>query len=212
MKINSTTKQAQQMIEFEAQIKRATGLDSQAFQRVLKVQKETEAVEKMLPWNVMGISRETFTTLQEIAAYLEIFEDAEATVLMELAQGDDSDALSKHIENNPVSPECIIKLVKLAKSVADKYTKGLNNEGRIKGGETTKKRADEHKETLKDAVVSILKNPATSDWSNPRIARFLMEPTRAFHKSKGKSPLGEQTMTDRVKKIREEYKEGKITS
>lgn len=79
-----------------------------------------------------------------------------------------------------------------------------DNSGRIKGGERMKQRAAEHTELLKVAVVAILKNPATSDWRDPDIARWLMEPERA-HKFNPK-PLTEKTMTTRVKKIRADYK------
>lgn len=81
-----------------------------------------------------------------------------------------------------------------------------DNSGRIRGGETMKHRKENHTQLLTDAVEAILKNPATSDWSDPDIARWLMKPERAFHERKGKTPLGLKTMTTRVKEIRAAYK------
>lgn len=81
-----------------------------------------------------------------------------------------------------------------------------DNTGRIKGGDTMRRSAETHVEHLKDAVIDLLKNRSTSDWSDPEIARWLMKPERAFHERKGKAPLGLRTMTARVKKIRADYK------
>jgi hypothetical protein len=80
-----------------------------------------------------------------------------------------------------------------------------DNSGRIKGGETMKLRKVAHTKLLTDAVEDILKNPATSDWRDPEIARWLMEAPRAFHSFNGRE-LTEKTMTARVKEIREIYK------
>lgn len=95
----------------------------------------------------------------------------------------------------------------------DKFKGGLRQKGQhLKGGNTMAKRAEDHEKNLTDAVLQILKNPATSDWSNPKIARWLIQ--KGFHKSDGKKPieLSEQTMTDRVRAIRDKYKAGNLTS
>lgn len=81
-----------------------------------------------------------------------------------------------------------------------------DNTGRIKGGDTMKQLKAAHTKHLTTAVVDILKNPKTSDWKDPDIARWLMEPGKAYHERKGKTPLGHKTMTTRVKEIRAAYK------
>lgn len=81
-----------------------------------------------------------------------------------------------------------------------------DNSGGIDGGETMKRLKEAHTNDLRAAVTDILKNPKTSDWSDPEIARWLMKPERAYHERKGKTPLGLKTMTTRVKEIRADYK------
>lgn len=81
-----------------------------------------------------------------------------------------------------------------------------DNGGRIKGGDTMRRRKEAHVGDLRAAVTDILKNPTTADWSDPEIARWLMKPERAYHVRKGKTPLGLRTMTTRVKEIRADYK------
>lgn len=78
-----------------------------------------------------------------------------------------------------------------------------SNEGRHKGGATMAAKKSEHIVTLENAVLPLLKNPATSDWSNPQIAKWLTE--KGFHKHCG-IELGLQTMTGRVSEIRKKYK------
>jgi hypothetical protein len=80
------------------------------------------------------------------------------------------------------------------------------HKGWIEGGETMKRLKAAHTKHLTTAVVDILKNPKTSDWKDPDIARWLMEPGKAYHERKGKTPLGLKTMTNRVKEIRAAYK------
>lgn len=84
-----------------------------------------------------------------------------------------------------------------------------SNRGRHSGGETMKERKESHINGLRAAVTDILKNPKTSDWNDPEIARWLMTPPNAFHvfEHRGKrQEVKEKAMTTRVAKIRADYK------
>jgi hypothetical protein len=85
-----------------------------------------------------------------------------------------------------------------------------DNTGRHNGGKSMKQIKEAHIEHLTQPVIDILKNPKTSDWGDPEIARWLMKPERALHKFKDKKlkdkELTVKTMTNRVKEIRAAYK------
>lgn len=192
-----------------AEVERATGMDMPTLMRLIEASKEVPweklaeqaySLEKSMPWSQLGMSRESFFNWESLAG------DSEAVMLMELIEGDDPNALEDHIDNNPVSAKCIIKLVRLAASIKkSELTAGLDDGGRLKGGEVTKARKDAHKEHITKAVEDILSNRQTFDWVDSRIAKFLMDPARAFHNFKGVE-IGQRQMTRYIKAIREDYK------
>jgi len=112
-------------------------------------------------------------------------------------------------EDALTSTNAIKALRQLAPAIAGDQLR--DNTGRHEGGATMAQRKEEHVKILTPSVTDILKNPATSGWSDPAIARWLMEPQRALHKFK-KIELSEQTMIDRVAAIREMYKTAKSPS
>lgn len=147
--------------------------------------------------------------LKEAKADKRIAASGVASKILEIFYETAADALTTSNASQALKP---LHSALTAEQLAD-------NTGRHNGGKTMAKRAEDHEKTLTDAVLQILKNPATSDWSNPEIARWLIQKgfaitsCRRRHKSDGKKPteLSEQTMTDRVEAIRDKYKEGKLT-
>lgn len=109
--------------------------------------------------------------------------------------------LAEIAQSNSAS-DSVQALKPLTKSMAADQLRA--HSGHKQGGKTMAARKNRHQESLKNDVEAILRNPKTSGWSNPDIARWLMKPERARHESEG-TALGEQTMTNRVKKIREEF-------
>ena len=155
---------------------------------------ECRYVDTIDPANTAGLAR-----------LREIMEEAkqDKIILLSSSASDLLELLCDLVADSPNADNAVEILRPLAKIMAGGLIK--DSKGRHLGGDTMAKRAEAHTKILKDVVVSILKNPATFDWSNPKIAKWLMEPQRAFHKFNG-IERGLQTMTDRVKEIREEYK------
>lgn len=83
-----------------------------------------------------------------------------------------------------------------------KYT--LTPENKLKGTNTTKKRAEQRRQSMKTVVFDLLRNLAKSGMKDSEIATYLMD--RDFHKF-GETELSKKTMTRDVEKIREEFKQ-----
>ncbi|MDD5177370.1 MAG: hypothetical protein PHQ05_13210 [Sterolibacterium sp.] len=99
-------------------------------------------------------------------------------------------------EGNAVIKMLAVEWAK-ASSDAKKYSKGLKaNNGRIKGGETQRKKAAENRAKLTTAITDILKNPKSASWNDSLIATFLIE--------KG-ATLKKTALRNLAKSVRAEY-------
>ena len=91
----------------------------------------------------------------------------------------------------------------IARAATKKYSKGLTDEGRRRGGTVTKQRSEEHKSHIKKAVEDIFKHKESFDWSDRKIALWLIQ--KGLSQYEGAS-LGERQMINYVKEIRQAYK------
>lgn len=178
MKVTSMSAHTVAVLNQIAEIERATGMDMPRLMRLIdalkqipwgSIEGQNTPFEKSMPWFELGMSREAFFNWENLAV------DSEAVMLMELIEGDDPNALEEHIENNPVSAKCIIKLVRLAASIKNsELTAGLGP-GRILGAETVKKNAASKRAALSTAIEDYIESAPSFSLSAGAITDYIMK-------------------------------------
>jgi hypothetical protein len=91
----------------------------------------------------------------------------------------------------------------------EKHQSGLTDEGRHKGGETTKARAAAHRESIRKAVEGYLTHPLSSVWKDQQMCNDLFKQGLQTH---GGRAIKEGQMKNYIKAIRKEFKARQSTS
>jgi hypothetical protein len=91
----------------------------------------------------------------------------------------------------------------LARIELNRFKKGLKtDEGRLKGGDVRRQQSEEYQRKLTKAIEDFLKNPTTANWSDSRIARYIID--KGLNVSDGITRK-ETALRAAVAKVRESY-------